>query len=144
MSVQESDCAEIGNVVLQLFISKYEGLPILWNPTDPNYKNKTERNAALLKLLSIYQECKPGATIADVRRKINTLRCNFRKELKRIEESKRSSAEADDVYSPSSWVFHALKFINKYEQPVEILDSQVSKTNSLNSYKIYSFTYCIV
>ena len=82
MSVQENDCVEIGNVVLQSFISKYEELSILWNPTDANYKNKTKRNAALLKLLSIYQQCKPGAKIADIRRKINTLRCNYRKELK--------------------------------------------------------------
>ena len=116
MSIQENDCVEIGNVVLQSFTAKYKELPILWNLTDPNYKNKIKRNAALLKLLSIYEKCKPGAKMADVRWKINTLRCNYRKELKKIEESKRSSARVNNVWSLSSWVFHALKFINKFEQ----------------------------
>lgn len=119
MSTSESDCVEIGDGVLQSFIATYEELPLLWNPTDPNYKNKMKRNAALGKLLSIYEKCKPGATICDVRRKINTLRCNYRKELKKIEDSKRSGAGADDIYSPSSWVFYALKFINNFEQPVD-------------------------
>ena len=66
MSVPESDC------VVQSFIATYEE----WNPTDPNYKNKIKRNAALVKLLSIYEKCKPGVTVSDVRCKINTLRCN--------------------------------------------------------------------
>lgn len=119
--------------LLHNFIETYEGLPVLWNPTDANYKNKIKRNAALARLLSVYGQCKPGATIADVRRKINTLRSNYRKELKRIEDSKRSGTGADDVYSPTSWVFHALKFINKFEQPVALGNSQVSKTHLLNS-----------
>lgn len=140
MSILESDCVEIGDVVLKSFIATYEELPVLWNPTDPNYKNKMKRNAALVKLLSIYEKCKPGATIPDVRRKINTLRCNYRKEFKKIEDSKRSGAGADDVYSPSSWVFHALKFINQFEQPVELGNSQVSKTHLFIHKKcIYSF-----
>lgn len=131
MSIPESDCVEIGDVVLQSFIATYEELPVLWNPTDVNYKNKIKRNAALAKLLPIYNKCKPGATTSDVRRKINTLRCNYRKELKKIEDSKRSGAGTDDIYSPSSWVFHALKFINNFEQPVDLGNSQVSKTHNL-------------
>lgn len=78
------------DTVLQTFIESYEALPELWNPIDPNYINKHRRNAALDKLLSIYVATKPGATRADVRRKINTLRSNYRKELKKIEDSKRS------------------------------------------------------
>ncbi|KAK9876666.1 hypothetical protein WA026_014043 [Henosepilachna vigintioctopunctata] len=102
MSAPQSDCVE----------------------TNSNYKNKNKRNAALVKLLSVYEKCKPGATISDVRRKINTIRCNYRKELKKIEDSKRSGAGTDDVYSPSSWVFHALQFINNFEQPVDLGNSQ--------------------
>ncbi|KAK9871543.1 hypothetical protein WA026_012917 [Henosepilachna vigintioctopunctata] len=95
MSAPESDCVETSDV-LQSFISMYEELPVLWNPSDSYYKNK--RNAALLKLLSVYEKCKPGATISDVRRKINTLRCNYRKELKKIVGSKRSGSGALYVF----------------------------------------------
>ncbi|KAK5649984.1 hypothetical protein RI129_001013 [Pyrocoelia pectoralis] len=88
--------------------------------------NKTKKNAGLKKLLQVYEIIKPGATIADVRRKINTLRSNYRKELKKIVNSKRSGAGADEVYVPSSWVFHALKFLHKCEQPV-ILTANVNE-----------------
>ncbi|XP_055633572.1 uncharacterized protein LOC129773929 [Toxorhynchites rutilus septentrionalis] len=125
MSIPESDCNEIGGAVLKSFITTYEKLHVLWNPTDPNYKNKIKRNAALIKLQAIYVKCKPGATLSDVRRKINTLRSNYRKELNKIEESKRSGAATDNVYIPSSWVFHALKFLNILEQPADHWDSQI-------------------
>lgn len=99
-SISESPASE--NIpedsdVLRKFIETYEVLPELWNPTHPLYINKTERNMALDKLLNIYVKIKPGATRADVRRKINTLRCNYRKELKKILSSKRSGSSVDEV-----------------------------------------------
>ncbi|XP_050499770.1 uncharacterized protein LOC114330403 isoform X2 [Diabrotica virgifera virgifera] len=134
MSIPKGEPVKIGDGdgVLRNFIATYEELPLLWNPTDPSYKNKIKRNAALTKLLSIYKNCKPGATIGDVRRKINTLRCNYRKELKKIEDSKKSGAGADDIYSPTSWVFHALKFINQLEQPVILGNSQAQVNEEQN------------
>lgn len=80
--------------------------------------NKIKRNLALDKLCIIYNKIKSGASRADVRRKINTLRSNYRKGLKKIVASKRSGAGTEEVYQPTSWVFHALKFLHKFEQPV--------------------------
>jgi hypothetical protein len=54
--------------------------------------NKTKRNLALDKLGNIYRKMKAGANRADVRRKINTLRSKYRKELKKIVTSKRSGS----------------------------------------------------
>lgn len=85
---------------LRSFIETFETLEILWNNNSEHYKNKTKRNAAIKKLIPIYQKIKPGATAFDVKRKINTLRCNYRKELKKIEDSKRSGAGADQIYKP--------------------------------------------
>jgi hypothetical protein len=61
---------------------------------------------------------KPGANRADVRRKINTLRSNYRKELKKVATSKRSGSDTNVVYQPISWVFHVLKVLHNCEQPV--------------------------
>lgn len=94
LSETSSDAVEI----LRNFIVTYETFPELWNPTNPSYKNKNRRNAAYDKLLAIFTQLKPGATRADVKRKINTLRCNYRKELKKILTSKRSGSSADEVY----------------------------------------------
>ena len=69
---------------------------------------------------------KSDATIDDVKKKINILRSNYRKELKKILTSKRSGASSDDVYKPKSWVFHLLHFINKTEQPITQQATQVS------------------
>ncbi|KAI5713020.1 hypothetical protein M8J75_013104 [Diaphorina citri] len=97
---------------LRAFITTYESLPCLWNPSHPHYSKKPERKAALTMLQQIYVKIKPGATQDDVRRKINTLRSNYRKDLRRIEETKQSGGE---VYIPTSWVFHALKFLDSLE-----------------------------
>nr|XP_023020622.1 uncharacterized protein LOC111509164 [Leptinotarsa decemlineata] len=104
--------------ILRNFIETYESLPELWNSSLDIYKNKTKRNAALKKLLVIYKKLKPEAKLPDVRRKINTLRSNYRKELKKIVTSKRSRNGTDEVYKPSSWVFYALEFLCTWKQPV--------------------------
>jgi hypothetical protein len=75
--------------VLRNFIETYEALPELWNSSHPSYMNKTKRNLALDKLGNMYRKMKPGANRADVRRKINTFRSNYRKELKKTVTSKR-------------------------------------------------------
>jgi hypothetical protein len=107
-------CDGSNDAHLRSFTEIYETLPELWNPADPSYMNKHKRNVALDKLLVVYKETKPEATRADVRKKINSLPTNFRKELKKIETSKRSGTGTDEVYQPNSWVFHALQFLRAY------------------------------
>lgn len=117
-AIQDDDSTN--DEVLRNFIETYESPPELWNSSHPSYMNKTRRNLALDKLVNIYSKMKPGANRADVRRKINTLRSNYRKELKKIVLSKRSGSGADEVYQPTSWVFRALKFPHNSEQPVNV------------------------
>lgn len=105
----ENEFEDRNNEILRKFIEKYKSLPILWDRSLPAYMNKEKRNIALAKLLKIYHKIKPDANHYDVRRKINTLRCNFRKELRKM------STQA--VYQPTSWVFHALKFLDFSQQP---------------------------
>lgn len=113
---------------LRCFIETLETLEVLWNCSKEDYKNKIKRKAAIVKLIPIYSKIKPGATEKDVRRKINTLRCNYRKELKKIQDSKRSGVGSEEVYQPTSWVFYALKFLKKSEQPVSITDPEQVST----------------
>lgn len=69
----------------------------------------------------LFKEIKPDATIKDVIAKINSLKSNYRKELKKITHSKRSGAGAQNIYNPKSWVFHMLNFLNKNEKPVNMV-----------------------
>ncbi|XP_073964241.1 uncharacterized protein [Choristoneura fumiferana] len=102
------------------FILAFESLPELWDKTHTFYINKYKRNDALRKLLNIYIKIKPGATIEDVKKKINVLRSNYRRELKKIISSRRSGSSTYDLYRPKSWTFEYLKFLDKFEQPVPV------------------------
>ncbi|KAJ8929239.1 hypothetical protein NQ314_018118, partial [Rhamnusium bicolor] len=116
-----------------------------------DYHNKIKRNSALDELIEVYKKIKPGCTRNDVKKKINSLRTNFRKEFKKIVQSKRSGAGASDVYKPSSWVFYELQFLQEHEQPVknrevpqesdEIVQAEPDDTNNQsNQYKEHDYS----
>jgi len=113
--------------ILRDFISEYRQLPELWDVRSKDYCNRDKKNAAYKKLLVFYKVLKNNSTIDDVKKKINTLRSNFRKELKKINDSKRSGAGTDDVYQPSSWLFEELSFLTDLEQPTKSVCSIDSK-----------------
>ncbi|KAL4702673.1 hypothetical protein ACJJTC_007104 [Scirpophaga incertulas] len=79
-------------LMLREFILYLESLPELWDTSSSSYKNNIKREEALGKLLDIYKKIKTDATIEDVKKKNNTLRSNYRKELKKIVVSKRSGS----------------------------------------------------
>lgn len=76
------------------------------------------RNANYAKLLPILRKLKPNATLEDIKKKINAIRSNYRRELKKIISSKRSGAGTDEIYAPKIWYFPYLHFLRKLEQPV--------------------------
>ncbi|KAL0840718.1 hypothetical protein ABMA28_015906 [Loxostege sticticalis] len=99
------------------FILTYEAIPELWDTTNPHYTNKYRRNENLAKLLPILNKMKPNATLEDVKKKINSLRSNYRREIKKIMASKESGAREDEIYVPKIWYFPYLHFLNKMEEP---------------------------
>ncbi|CAJ0946105.1 unnamed protein product [Ranitomeya imitator] len=52
-----------------------------------------------------------------VRKKIQALRTVYKKELNKVEKSKKSGAGADDVYVPKLWYFDLLAFTRDQEIP---------------------------
>lgn len=48
---------------------------------------------------------------------MNTLRTNFRKELKRIKISEHSGVGTDDIIEPTLWYFEEMKFLIGQEEP---------------------------
>lgn len=98
------------------FVQTYESFPILWDKTNLNYKIKYKRDECLEKLLVIYKKLRPHATISDVRKKINSLKSNYRREWKKVILS-RYSGDGEE-YVPKSWLYECLHFLNKLEQPL--------------------------
>lgn len=115
---------------MRSFIETYETLPVLWDTRLPVYKNKQKRREAMETLLMSYKILKPDATIKDLSKKINSLRVNYRKELKKIIASKRSGVDPESVYVPTSWTFNALKFLDDSSLPVGF---EINSENQVNS-----------
>ncbi|XP_034826816.1 uncharacterized protein [Maniola hyperantus] len=108
---EEPYCPPIHNLEPEKeFILQYQSLPQLWDTSDIRYSNRFERYQALAKLLPIYQKMKPYGTIEDIKKKINSLRSNFRRELKKYMANENSGG-----YYPKVWYFPYLSFLRKLE-----------------------------
>ncbi|XP_045768334.1 uncharacterized protein LOC123869450 [Maniola jurtina] len=108
---EEPYCPPIHNLEPEKeFILQYQSLPQLWDTSDIRYSNRFERYQALAKLLPIYQKMKPYGTIDDIKKKINSLRSNFRRELK-----KYMAHDNPGGYYPKVWYFPYLSFLRKLE-----------------------------
>lgn len=119
------------NSSLKSFIAAYKEMPELWNISLKDYSNREKNKAGYEKLLKIYKNIKKDATIQDVKKKINILRSNFRKELRKIKDSKRTGSASENVYEPTSWLFFELQFLNDVEIP-DKSRSTINNTTQVN------------
>lgn len=92
------------------FIEVYRGLPALWDVKCKDYTNRAKKGKQYDVLIEKYREKYPDAEKQEVVKKVNSLRTNFRKELKRIRDADRSGAGAEDV-EPTLWYFDEMKFL---------------------------------
>lgn len=119
---------------LEEFIDIYQTEECLWKVKCKEYHNRDKRNAAYGKLIEKLRETTPDADRDMVVKKINNLRTTYRKELKKVQASKKSGAGAYDVYVPKLWYFENLAFLHDQETPREGLtnieenESEVSYT----------------
>lgn len=99
------------------FIELYKSYPCLWKVKAKEYMDRNKKNEAYKVLVQKLQEVEKNATKEMVKTKINSLRSSFRRELKKMKESRRSGAGADDVYVPHLWYFELLLFVKDHETP---------------------------
>ncbi|EDW40623.1 uncharacterized protein LOC6604786 [Drosophila sechellia] len=104
--------AEENRHYLRAFIQTYRDLPVLWDTSLRDYTNREKRAEAYMRLVPIYHYLKRDATVEDVKKKINTLRTNYRKELKVVESALRSGS----LHSPRCWTFQELDFLRNSEK----------------------------
>lgn len=101
------------------FIEEYKSHPCLWKIKAKEYTNKNLKNEAYEKLVNMCKNVFPEANRDFVVKKIQSMRGSFRKELKKVEGSKRSGSSTDDVYTPSLWYFDLFLFTKDQETPTE-------------------------
>ncbi|PIO09621.1 hypothetical protein AB205_0187750 [Aquarana catesbeiana] len=108
---------------LPLFIDKYRELSCLWQVRHPHYNHKQKRQAALEKLLELVKPVVPTATISYLKTKIGGLRSTYLRERKKVTDSQRSGAAADDVYVPRLWYYERLRFLSDHTEVRESLST---------------------
>ncbi|CAK1598072.1 unnamed protein product [Parnassius mnemosyne] len=81
------------------------------------------------------QEIEPEANIAATKKKIEHMRSAFKREYKKVKESKRTGAGANDVHVPNLWYYNLLLpiFNKKDEQSRCGVDTLSSDEESRSS-----------
>ncbi|CAJ0924845.1 unnamed protein product [Ranitomeya imitator] len=107
------------NEFVRALIDMYRSLPCLWKIKSADYSNRNMKRAAYEKLVALHKEHHPTESVDEtiVRKKIQALRTVYKKELNKVEKSKKSGAGADDVYVPKLWYFDLLAFTRDQEIP---------------------------
>uniref|UniRef100_A0A6P7G483 Uncharacterized protein LOC114334000 n=1 Tax=Diabrotica virgifera virgifera TaxID=50390 RepID=A0A6P7G483_DIAVI len=96
-------------------IDMYRSLPALWNVKSKYYSNKIIKNQQYDQLLRKYKEYYPNADKSQLVKKINSLRTNFRKELKRMTDAEKSGAGTGTL--PTLWYYTEMQFLVGQDEP---------------------------
>lgn len=105
------------------FIDIYRKHPSLWKVKSNEYKNRNLKNKGYDELVEFYKQYEPKADRDTISKKIQSLRGSFRKELKKVEKSKRSGNSSDETYIPSLWYYDLLRFTIEHETPTDSFDN---------------------
>lgn len=121
---------------LRKFIEIYKSLPELWLIKGEFYHNKPVKQKAYETLLEKLKEVEPDATIDVVKKKINTIRTCYSRELKKIKQSEESGLD-DEVYKTSLWYYNDLNFLRHQDtQKDENSMQELEKDDSLSEVSV--------
>lgn len=120
------------------FIQEYKNNPCLWKADSANYKNRTKRQEAYMKLIDVAAKHGEHYNVERTKQKINNLRCAFRHQLKKYNELK-TKGEKEEPYCPKRKYFESLMFLKDEEtRDKRILNNNAKSDNSSNEITITS------
>uniref|UniRef100_A0A6P7GIB1 Uncharacterized protein LOC114343021 n=1 Tax=Diabrotica virgifera virgifera TaxID=50390 RepID=A0A6P7GIB1_DIAVI len=116
-------------------IELYRENSCLWNSTSKDYTNKWKRQASYEKLLEKLKAVNPTATLDNLKKKIGNMRTAFQREFKKVQASKETGTNTDDVYEPTLWYYDLMSFITQSDGDGKdsTLDENNLKLESYNS-----------
>lgn len=95
------------------FIELYKSLPALWKVKSECYRNRELKNQGYQVMIEKLKELEPDACRELVKKKINALRTNYRRELKKL-RNYRHNNDGDECV-PSLWYFKEIDFLRETE-----------------------------
>lgn len=105
----------IDNEFWREFLELFREQPSLWQVKSDLYRNKIQRTKSFRIMLCKLQEVNPAATVEDVKKKLRNLKTTYRREAKKVQDSIRSGAAAEEEYVPNLWYFEVLDFLRDQE-----------------------------
>ncbi|XP_030747123.1 uncharacterized protein LOC115875751 [Sitophilus oryzae] len=118
------------------FLELYRNEPVLWDPTNRDYKKRDRRVAAAQRIADTLNL--PGFTPPHVITKFKNLRSSYAQELKKISGSKKSGISADDVYMPKViWFREMDAFLRPYVKARSTQSNLSSQSRASHEIKLY-------
>lgn len=94
------------------FIQDIETYPLLWDTSHNDYKNRNKKHDAIQELAERF-----NCDSTEVMRKWKIILAQYRREKKKISESKASGAGISDLYKPKWFGFTYLAFFHGRDEP---------------------------
>lgn len=95
------------------FLLLYKAHPCLWKVKCKGYKNKAIKKQAYQVLVQKCRELYPEADQVFVRKKIESFRGGFRREVREMREHRKSGTDVE--YQPTLWYFDLLRFTQEQD-----------------------------
>ncbi|XP_047988835.1 uncharacterized protein LOC125228345 [Leguminivora glycinivorella] len=130
--VRRSDRAVLNEQsILSEFLKLYRAFPCLWDQRHMHYANREIRDSAYEELLEKFKLYQADGTVVDVKKKIEHMRCAYRRERKKVLMSKFRGGN----YKPHLWYYNLLRFLNEEEEQDEDNDQQEFKNEYEDSFQ---------
>lgn len=110
-----------------MLIELYQSHPVLWDPTDPTYKNK-------VKKIDAWRSISQALAVerAEVEKKMKTLIGQFRREQKKM--NTKSGAGTGDAYISTWFAFNSMKFLLTRNTPHPTNDCGIRVSSDIPVY----------
>nr|CAI5853619.1 unnamed protein product [Callosobruchus analis] len=130
---------EWSNETVIEFLEAYRSEPCIWDPRNPQYKNRSAVNEAWER---IRDSLSPNFTVYELKKKKESLMASFRGLLNKKKNSIKAGAAPDEVYTPSWFAYSLMESflgpIYKYNAVVSEEGSEIWEvTNSTKGHVTY-------
>ena len=97
---------------IRKLIAVYRKNPAVWNKKQKSYKDRTAKEIGYKNIQEEMLHMNGDLTLDQIKKKIHTIRTQYKREIKSVRESKSGIVSGDDhVYVPRLWCFDLLDFL---------------------------------
>jgi hypothetical protein len=114
------------------FLEECCEMPVLWEVCSADYSNRTKQDEAWDLLVQLTREKIPETDLYFVKKRWISIQASFRKNLRRVRDSKRSGLSADDIYKPTLCYFDLLLFMADQDIPWKSKSNLAEETEDVD------------